>query len=455
MGRVILSATGSGSGKTIITCGIMQALKNKGLNVKSYKCGPDYIDPMFHQNVLDIPSDNLDSFFSTKEHLIELLSLGEDFDISVIEGVMGIYDGLGGVTDTGSAYDLARITDTPIVLIVNANGVGRTIIPIVKGIIAEDTDNRIKGIILNRISESFYNTISPIMEEEIGVPVIGYLPTIKNICLESRHLGLKLPSEINDLKNQVDVIANLVKDKIDLERLMDIAGEAFSWGQTPYGGQTPGRGLSPEKPHVRLAVAKDEVFCFYYEENFRILKRMGVNIEFFSPIHDEKMPEAVDGLLLGGGYPELRLEELSNNKSMRDSIKKAIDNGMPSMAECGGFMYLHNAIINDDGMKYEMVGVIDGECHNTQKLCRFGYVDLNIDKYKVKGHEFHYFDSSANGNECKATKPVTGKSWNYGYYDEKKIWGFPHLYYPSAPEFVTNFIASMRNYRIGREDFNG
>lgn len=449
MGRVILAAMGSGSGKTIITCGILNALKDMGLKVKSYKCGPDYIDPMFHERVLGIPSDNLDSFFSTKEQLCELLEIGEAFDISIIEGVMGIYDGLGGITDTGSSYDLAKITDTPVILIVNAKGMGRTLISMVKGVLADDKEHRIKGIILNRISDAFYNTISGIMEEETRVPVIGYIKEMKDVLIESRHLGLKLPEEITDLKNQVENIANSLKSTVSLEMILDIARTAPNVNnikcQADYAYDE-----SIYDKKVRLAVAKDEVFCFYYEQNFRVLEKEGVEIVFFSPLHDINLPKDIDGILLGGGYPELRLKELAGNAGIKIEIKNAIEKGIPSLAECGGFMYLHNAIIDEDDNEFEMVGAIDGKCFNTGKLCRFGYVDLKIGEHNLKGHEFHYYDSTLNGEDNTAIKPLTGKMWKYGYYDKNKIWGFPHLYYGSCEKLIEDFVLEMRNYRKDR-----
>lgn len=471
MSRVILTAAGSGSGKTLITCGILKAMSNKGLSVKAFKCGPDYIDPMFHTKVIGVPSENLDTFFSNQEHLQMLLERSAIYDIAVIEGAMGIYDGLGGVSKEGSVYDLAYQTKTPIVLIMDAYGMGRTLISVVKGILADDEHRLIQGVILNRVSEHFYGTIAPVLKSETGIEVLGYIPKLANIELDSRHLGLKLPSEIAGLEEQVERMGTQVGSTVDTDALLTIAGRTktieekqpevavstakqskreVSIEKQPEVVTSANRILAREGHDVRrprLAVAKDEVFCFYYEENLRLLEEAGAELVYFSPLHDEKIPDNVSGLLLGGGYPELRLADLEANVSMRQSIREALDRDMPSLAECGGFMYLHETIEGDDGKSYEMVGSIPARCYNTGRLCRFGYVKLQIMDYIVKGHEFHYYDSSANGTDAVAVKASNGKQWEFGYVGGGKIWGYPHLYYASCSRLPIDFVAAMKRYQ--------
>lgn len=440
MKRVMLSAISSGSGKTTITCGLLKALKDKGLSVRAYKSGPDYIDPMFHKKVLQIPSENLDLFFSDAKYLQGILGQNEDADIAVVEGAMGIYDGILGQGKTGSAYDLSVQTGTPVVLIVDASGMGNTILAVLKGIKAEDEKGLIRGVIFNRISEHFYKMLCP-MVEETGMKVLGYVGKLKGVSLDSRHLGLKLPWEVEALEQQIEQIGKEITRTVALEKLLAIA-EA---GENTR-NEKKIEEKTPQEEHPRLAVAMDEAFCFYYEDNFRKLKENGAELVFFSPLHDEKLPENIAGILLGGGYPELVLQELENNKAMRQSIRAAIEQGIPSLAECGGFMYLHDTI-EAEGRQYEMVGAVKGNCYNTGRLCRFGYVDLSFAEYQMKGHEFHYFDSSNNGSAGVETKPGSGKNWEFGHYASGKLWGFPHLYYGSCPQFIRDFVDAMRKYQ--------
>ncbi len=452
MRRIIISAIGSGSGKTIITCGILKVLKNRGHNVRVFKCGPDYIDPMFHTKVVGVPSENLDTFFSDEKHIMKLLSWGNEADnsceiidrnmsdaIQIIEGAMGIYDGIGGVSNKASVYELASKTNTPIVLIVNAKGMGPTIISVIKGILADDKANLIKGIILNNISASYFSTIAPFIEKETGVSLVGYVPRLEDVSLDSRHLGLKLPHEIEDLTARLNRVATQVNETVNLDGIINIASAASHIEDNVYEKSNgdfikllEDIGMIKKNTTPRIAVARDEVFCFYYEENLRQLESAGAELVYFSPLHDAAIPDNITGILLGGGYPELRLAELEANISMRNSIKSAIENGTSSIAECGGFMYLHDSIEDEAGVSHDMVGIISGKCYNTKKLCRFGYVDIQMGDYHIRGHEFHYYDSTAQGTDAVATKPTTGKSYKWGYVGKNHIWGYPHLYYASC-----------------------
>ena len=453
MRRIILSAISSGSGKTTLTCGLLKELKDRGLLVNSYKCGPDYIDPMFHKKVLGIPSENLDLFFSDEEHVNKILYRNREVDISVIEGAMGIYDGILGKGNEGSVYDLAVKTGTPIVLIVDAHGMGNTLISVIKGIKIDDKKDLIKGIILNRLSEHFYKSIYPLIEEQTGIKVLGFVGKLKDISIDSRHLGLKLPDEINDLSVQIESVRSEISKTIDIDGLISIAEGAkeiesasnrVNDKRNEDDSLNMAAGYIKNKP--RLAVAYDEAFCFYYEENFRVLKDAGVELAFFSPIHDKQLPNDISGILIGGGYPELKLNELEANESMRDSIKNALEKGMPSLAECGGFMYLHDTISNDSE-SYNMVGAVSGNCFNTGKLCRFGYVNVSIADYIIKGHEFHYYDSTNNGADGKAVKPEGKRQWEFGHYSKGRLWGFPHLYYGSCVKLIDEFVDAMKEYQ--------
>ena len=451
-GRVMIAAPSSGSGKTVITIGLIESLKRKGHKAISYKCGPDYIDPMFHKEVLGIPSENLDTWFYDKKGIEGILARApKETDISIMEGVMGLYDGLGGTREEGSAYHLAELTDTPIVLVIDAGHMGRTVIALLMGLLSYDRSQLIKGVILNHTGKTMYETLAPLIREELGIEALGYLPKLKELHIESRHLGLKLPGEIDDLHQQIAKLADTRSETVDLEGILKIAGAAA--------GSLALAGSAQNKAGLRLAVAQDEAFCFYYEENFRLLRERGVEIVPFSPLHDKRLPENIDGLLIGGGYPELYPEQLAENASMRTAIRHALESGLPSLAECGGFMYLHDTIRVHvlgaaEETEYPMVGVVAGSCYNTGKLNRFGYVELQAENNGpvIRGHEFHYYESSNQGEDLTALKPVSGKQWKTGFMTEKSLWGFPHLYYGSCPQFVDRFVEAMKKEHENREN---
>lgn len=447
--RIMIAAPKSGSGKTMLTCALLQALKKKGEQVVACKCGPDYIDPMFHQKVIGIASKNLDTFFTDEKMTRALLIKGrKENDMVVMEGVMGLFDGLGGIREEGSSYHLAKVTGTPIVLVVDAKGMGRSVIALLAGFLKYDTQRLIQGVILNRMSKSYYEILKPLIEQELGIVVLGCFEEQKELCLESRHLGLKLPDEVKNLRTQLEQAARKLETSVDIERIIQIAKAACGLQEETDIIRQP---ATEEKPVI--AVARDEVFCFYYEENLAMLEQLGARLVFFSPLHDKELPTS-HGLLLGGGYPELAAKMLSQNQHMRVSICNAIQNGMPSVAECGGFMYLHESIIADDGVEYPMAGVIPASCKNTGKLVRFGYIEIT-DKQgffltmgeKIRAHEFHYYDSTNHGKACTAAKPVSGKQYPCIIAGEKYWWGFPHLYYPSNPAFARHFVEETAAYK--------
>lgn len=456
--RVMIAAPKSGSGKTTITCAILQTLKDMGKQVVSYKCGPDYIDPMFHQRVIGIPSKNLDTFFTGENDTRKLLlknRTGEE--IAVIEGVMGLYDGLGGVREEGSSYHLAKVTKTPIILVVDAKGMGRSVIPFIAGFLAYDTEHLIRGVILNRMSKSYYEIIKPLIEAELQIRVFGYLAEQQQLQIQSRHLGLHLPGEIKEIQRQLEVAAEELQKSVSIETIIQIAASAETI-EIEKITETTEKITSTElitKPLI--AVARDEAFCFYYEDNLLLLKEYGADIAYFSPLHDKELPEGSSGLLLGGGYPELYAKELEENTAMRKEIKAAVESGMPVVAECGGFLYLHTAIRDRDGHPYQMAGVLPAACQDTKKLVRFGYIELEEKESnflevgtRIKGHEFHYFDSEKNGEDCMAVKPITGRTYPC-VIEKENVWmGFPHLYYPSNPSFADHFVKKAEQYLGGK-----
>lgn len=453
MNRIMLAAPKSGSGKTTITCAVLQLLKDRRVPVSSYKCGPDYIDPMFHQKVLGVPAKNLDTFFTDEETTRKLfLADRKEGDFAVLEGVMGLYDGLGGIREEGSSYHLAKVTRTPIILVVDAKGMGRSVVALIAGFLQCDTDHLIRGVLLNRMSKGYYEIIKPLIERELSLKVVGYFPDQREMHLESRHLGLVLPDELADIRKQLRETADCLAETIDLDALTEIAAHA----EELDGEETA---IAQHPICCTIAVARDDAFCFYYEDNLRLLRQYGAELTYFSPLHDENLPDC-DGVLFGGGYPELYAKELSTNTSMRDAIRTAFRRGMPMVAECGGFMYLHSLLYPkmEAGSVAEgcaMVGVLDAECRYAGKLVRFGYIELEevrgnfLPPYeKIKAHEFHYFDSSENGRACIATKPATGKKYSCIVSGEHYWLGFPHLYYPSNPHFAESFVRKASKYKI-------
>lgn len=457
--RVMIAAPKSGSGKTTITCVLLQSLKEQGIPVVSYKCGPDYIDPMFHKEVLGVPSKNLDTFFTGEEETRVLLKAGRtEGELALLEGVMGLYDGLGGIREEGSSYHLAKVTGTPIVLVVDAKGMGKSVLALIAGFLQYDTEKLIRGVILNRMSGVCYQTIRPLIEKELPVAVLGYVPDQKHLELKSRHLGLVLPEEQEEVKQQIRDFAAELQKTVSIEKIREIAAEAVELPEMSK-GDSDLRYHFEDSPVI--AVAWDEAFCFYYEDNLRLLEEHGARLRYFSPLHDSRLPEGCNGILLGGGYPEIHLQELEQNGSMRNEIRAAMEQDIPCVAECGGFMYLHEAIEDQEGKQYRMAGVLPGICINKGKLVRFGYIELQEKKpsflpegTKIRGHEFHYYDSSDNGEDCMAVKPVTGKSYPCVIETQNRFLGFPHLYYPSNPGFAENFVEKARDFRNRNQNRN-
>ena len=449
--RVMFAATRSGSGKTTVTCGVLAALKKQNIKVQAYKCGPDYIDPMFHRTVLGIDTGNLDTFFADADAIGRILARDtKDAELIVMEGVMGYYDGVGGTTTMASSYELSKVTKTPVVLIVDAKGASVTLAAIIRGIMEYKKDSRIVGVILNRVSPMFYSRIKHVIETECGIPVLGYLPEDASFAVPSRHLGLLQPDEMQKQRDWVETVAKAARKTIDIDGILEIAAQAEMLQIQKATGETE---KSKFTAGYRIGVARDAAFSFYYRENLRMLEDMGATLVYFSPLTDAHVSE-VDALIFGGGYPELYAKQLYENQSMRASVWQALEAGMPCHAECGGFLYLGKSLADAEGNVYEMVGFLDGAGFRTERLQRFGYVELapqEADAFAVntvlRGHEFHYWDSTDCGDACLAWKPLS-KQKTYSCMVKKKgtFAGFPHLYYAGAENFFYHlFLNSTEN----------
>ncbi len=452
--RIMISAVKSGSGKTVVTTALMRALSDQGRRISAFKAGPDYIDPMFHERVLNIPSINLDTYF-TGERLTRELFVRQiresGSDMAVMEGVMGLFDGVGGVEKTGSTYHLSQVTKTPVILVIDAKGMAKTIVTIIKGIKSYDESDLIKGVILNRTGRGMAEILIDDIESETGVKLLGTLPDDTSLSIESRYLGLTLPFEDKEINEKINRASDLLIKNVDIEEVMRIASDADSIdADAPFDKYDA---LSPVKKKVKIAVAYDEAFCFYYKDNLRLLESFGAKLEKFSPIHDAAVPPDADGILFGGGYPEKYAHELSKNKSMLKSLREKYKANSPFVAECGGYMYLHESMRIENSGRYDMAGIIPGECAYTGKLVRFGYVSLweRSENYlssgdEIRGHEFHYYDSTCNGDSVVAVKPHTGKTYGCVVETGNSWMGFPHLYYPSNPDFAKSFVEKAVRY---------
>lgn len=437
MKRFIIGGTNSGCGKTTVTCAVLAALKKRGLNVAAFKCGPDYIDPMFHRKVIGVESHNLDSFFCGRDTLLHLLDeYGGRSDIAVIEGVMGFYDGT-----VGSAHSVSELTETPAVIVIDCKGMSDSIGAVMKGFLRYRS-NRIAGFIFNRLSEK----LIPLAERlcaELGTEYLGCLPK-SDITIESRHLGLVTADEISDIQVKLSRLGELAEQYICIDKLMNI-------GDSPIPEFE-----APEIPHFSeaptIAVAQDSAFCFIYCENIELLEKMGCKIVYFSPISDKAVPKA-DGLLLYGGYPELYAAELSANSSMLESIKSSINLGMPTIAECGGFMYLHKNLTDRNGRTYPMAGVLDGEVFPTARLQSFGYITMKANSDSllclcgdtIRAHEFHYWDSTDCGSGFTAEK-TDGRTWECCHVSSSLYAGFPHINFYTDTWLAERFVRACIAY---------
>lgn len=462
---ILFAAASSGCGKTTITCGALRAWQRKGLKIKAWKCGPDYIDPMFHKQVLGIPGGNLDSFFLSKEALkAQYQQKNAGFDLAVMEGVMGYYDGLGGISTQASTYEVAQAVDVPVILILDGKGVSLSLAAMLRGFLQYQKDSHIVGVILNRTSPMIGARLKPVLEAE-GVKYLGCVPVSKEIQFDSRHLGLVMPVEVPQIQKQLDEIADLLEKSVDLDGILELARSyaekvennadaGLAKCQTSrVAMEAPAAGLFTESRNpLRIAVARDEAFCFYYQENMELLESLGVELIPFSPIHDQELPAKVSGVILGGGYPENYAKALSENTSMLASIRQAWENKMPFLAECGGFLYLHQELEGSDGIFYPLAGVIPDKAWKTNRLGRFGYITLTPDHpdtcliRKIKGHEFHYWESGDSGTCWRAKKPLSDRSWSCIHSEQGQIAGFPHLYYPSAPEFAEQWLGMCKKW---------
>ena len=451
MKALMIGAMQSGAGKTVMSCALMAALKRRGLHVLAFKSGPDYIDPMFHSRVLGVESRNLDLFLQGEAGVRRSFASCQG-DVALAEGAMGYYDGLNGGTEA-SAWELAGTLDLPTVLVLRPKGSGITLAAQVCGMRTFRPESRIAGLLLCDCSGRRAESLKMILERECGLPVLGYLPPMEEARLESRHLGLLTADEIEDFQTRFDRIAEQTENSVDLDRLLALAAENGSAvGNKQTGSEKFRQKAGNTRPCCRIAVARDEAFCFHYADNLEALRQAGAALMFFSPLHDSHVPEA-EGLWLCGGYPELYARQLSENKTIQREIRERVLRGCPTVAECGGFLYLQESLEDPEGTAWPMCGALPGCGYKTGRLQRFGYLKLKAEAdsllfragEQIPVHEFHYWDSSENGTDLLAEK-ADGRSWRCGRVSDTLYAGFPHLHFGGELPLAERFVKACSKY---------
>ena len=439
---VIVAGTHSGCGKTTLTLGIMAALRGRGIAVQPFKCGPDFIDPTLHQQITGRISRNLDVRMCGADFVRGTFAAhAPAVGISVIEGVMGLFDG-----GQGSAAHLAALLDVPVILVVDVRSAAESVAAVIKGFEILDRNIRVGGVILNRVgSQRHLQMITDAVTNHCRAQIIGALPRDRGISLPSRHLGLHMGPEM-DLDQER--LAALIKEHCDLDGLLQLASTATVECKAPAPKEAAGK--SQPAPSVRLGLARDAAFCFYYQDNLDMLQQAGAVIVPFSPLHDENLPENLDGLYLGGGYPELYASRLADNATMREDILHFSRSGRPVYAECGGFMYLCKAIVDNYGMEHPMAGVYPVRATMGKRLRRLGYRQvkmrvpalLGIQGAICYGHEFHYsaIDPMPDHVE-RAFLLEDGRC--EGYNIQNTLAGYVHLHWGRTPDAARCFVAAM------------
>lgn len=434
MKSIVISSNSSGGGKTTISVGIMKALMKKGFDVQGYKVGPDYIDPAFHSKITGKPSRNLDIYLMEEEGIKASYSRGKG-ELGIVEGVMGLYDGKG-IDSKYSTAHVAKTLELPVVLVLSPKAQSATLCAEINGLMNFE-EIQIGGIILNNISESYYNLLKAAIEYNCNVKVLGYIPKDERLKIGSRHLGLIQSSEIEDLEEKIDICSEHILKNVDIDELLKIFKE------TPVYEDN----FHLQNEDLKIAVAYDKAFSFYYRENIELLEELG-EVIYFSPLNDKKLPKDIDFLYIGGGYPEVFIEELSKNKSMLKSIKEELDKGLKCYAECGGLMYLTEAIENNEGLKGDTVGYFKGTSKMTKRLQNFGYAQLEVCKENeilpkgltINCHEFHKsiveLDEKTIFKINKTMYNGETKNWHCGYIKGNTIAAYAHVNFLGNTEFL-------------------
>lgn len=453
---LVIAGTHSGSGKTTVSLGIMSALRKRGLSIQPFKVGPDFIDPGYHGAVCGIPSRNLDGWMLEKRYNLETFcNHSKGTDISIIEGVMGLYDGCDGKSEEGSTAQIAKWLKAPVILVVDARSMSRSVGALVYGFEQFDSQVEIAGVILNRVSGAkHYAWLKDAIEERCKAKVIGYLPREDSIEIPERHLGLVTSKEHRLNGDFIQKITDLIERFIDLNQLLKIASPIDNKVLCPNQEENE-IALKPKQP-VRIGVAYDEAFCFYYQDNLDLLHKLGAELIYFSPLRDEQLPKKLDGIYLGGGYPELFARDLEANCKMKREIKDFAVEGGIIYAECGGLMYLGTAIRDFDKNDIEMVGVFPFTTRMEKKLAALGYYTVEAIKDTIlskkgeviKGHQFRYSNleriPSSLNRVYQIKKGSSGELREEGFTFKNVLASYLHLHFGSNINFARHFIESCQ-----------
>ncbi|MFB5661838.1 cobyrinate a,c-diamide synthase [Alteribacillus sp. HJP-4] len=449
--RVIIAGTGSGTGKTTITVGLMAAFIKTGLAVQGFKCGPDYIDPSYHTAVTGRSSRNMDSWMLPHKDMLSYFQRGaEGADLSIIEGVMGLYDGKSPESDQGSTAEISKLLQAPVILVVDISSMARSAAAIVKGFQALSEDVNIGGVIVNNAgSEGHYKLCKTAIEKECGVPVVGYLKRGDVPQIPERHLGLIPALERGELDELFDKLSSVMKQQVQLNEVKRIAEKAGELERNKSAS-------AMKRKTVRIAVARDHAFNFYYPENLELLEENGAELLYFSPLKGEPLPLESDALYIGGGFPEEFAAELAASTETKESILQGIRKGMPVYAECGGYMYLCKSIMTTDGLSHTMIGAIPSTIQMTTNLAALGYREVEAlhdtvllkKGEQARGHEFHYSTVSAE-KPYDAPHYVKGmrKNEKEGYYLPNVTAGYTHIHFASNPKMAARFVELAKTWR--------
>ena len=447
--RIVLAGVSSGVGKTTVVTGLLRVLRDQGLAVQPFKVGPDYIDPGFHEKAAGRDSYNLDTWLVPEERLVSTFcTLAGDADLSVIEGVMGLFD--GGAAGVSSTAHIARLLQAPVVLVMNCRSMGQSAAAVALGYREYAPDVEIAGVILNQLGSDNHEQIIREAMAGIGMPVLGALHRTDALQTPERHLGLTPVTE-TETDALIAHMAETVGAGLDLAAIRSVAESApvlFPETEETAGEKTP----------VRIGVAKDEAFTFYYPTSLSALAEKGAELVPFSPLADETIPD-VDGLLFGGGFPEMFLEKLAANVSLKTSIKNARDAGMPIFAECGGLMYLCREIFDFEEKEYEMVGLVPAVCRMQKKLQRVGYVTAKALRESIlaqagetlRGHEFHFSTMEPDASDFPWAYELTGsrqkEAHREGYAAGAVLASYLHINFDGSPAAADRFLSACRAYR--------
>ena len=442
--RLVISGSTSGVGKTSITSAIIYGLKKRGYTIQPFKVGPDYIDPSYLNSISKNETKNLDVWLMGKTELVKSFVNSSTSDISIIEGVMGYYDGFGGKTNHASTHHVATLLKSPVILILDASKTSRSIAATALGFTKFHRNSRISGIILNKIGSKKHEMLCRHALENIKIPILGVIPKNPENILESRHLGLVPVIEQKQLQRKILQISRQISDYLDFDTMIKICKNVEHIPKT--------KRQKSKKPNISIAIALDSSFNFYYHDNLEALRREGAKIKFFSPISDKKIPKC-DSIYIGGGFPEILGKKLSQNHPMKKSIKQAAENGTPIYAECGGLMYLTKSIKHNN-QKYSMVGLFDAETQMTKKMT-LNYTQGKITSDCVisspknfNAHEFHYSKITGIPKDAKFLydlkigEGISSKKDGFSEYNV--VASYCHLYFDSA-RFASNIIKNS-NY---------